>query len=279
MASISATTRAMAATRQKIQWAIGGWLFFVGENLVLSENRTYLIEVLGDGKYHAIYGTFSTIATIGILYGYRKLSKNHLLQGSAIPLAARLGAGAVIGTGMLLASQVAPKLQIPVTRLNNNADDVESSSVSKEPAGWKVRCPFDFTDHSSSNGESSVCGVERVSRHPGLWALGLVSAGNGLLQPTLPLTLWFMGPALIALIGGSHADSRYRRGMGGTLSGLQDYQTSNVPFLAMVMGRQGNDAFGQFVQEIKPLNAVLGVVAAGVWVASRGRVSPKKSLA
>lgn len=37
-----------------MQWAAGGWIFFVAENAILSENRTYLIQELGDDNYHYV---------------------------------------------------------------------------------------------------------------------------------------------------------------------------------------------------------------------------------
>ena len=50
---------ASAASRKSplLKWAAGGWTFFILENAVLSENRTYLIQQLGDDQYHAVYGT------------------------------------------------------------------------------------------------------------------------------------------------------------------------------------------------------------------------------
>ena len=55
------------------RWAVGGWTFFIAENFLLSENRTWLIDEIGDDNYHLVYGFFSTVACSSIGYGYFKL--------------------------------------------------------------------------------------------------------------------------------------------------------------------------------------------------------------
>ncbi|EED90745.1 predicted protein [Thalassiosira pseudonana CCMP1335] len=118
-----------------------------------------------------------------------------------------------------------------------------------------------------------IHGLERITRHPGLWSFGLIGLGNALLVPSLPQRVWLSMPLMVALVGGSHTDSRFRRGMGGTLSNEYDEKTSNVPFLAMLSGKQGNvvDVCRELCWEGKGLNAVLALGVAGVWVARRGR--------
>lgn len=57
---------------QGTRFFIFGWGLFCTENLVLSENRTFIIEKLGLSTYRSIYGTFSTISMASIAYGYFK---------------------------------------------------------------------------------------------------------------------------------------------------------------------------------------------------------------
>ena len=81
-------------------------------------------------------------------------------------------------------------------------------------------------------------------------------------------------PAMVALIGGTHTDLRHRRGMGGELCREVDDVTSNVPFLAMIMGRQDGgvvQSFEALGDEVKVLNAALAAGGAALWVARRGR--------
>lgn len=78
---------------------------------------------------------------------------------------------------------------------------------------------------------------------------------------------------MVALLGGAHTDSRFRRGMGGNMSEEYDRFTSNTPFVAMLSGAQGNvmDVLKDFSEEIKPLNAMIAVGVSGLWVLGRGR--------
>ena len=101
--------------------------------------------------------------------------------------------------------------------------------------------------------------------------MGLVGISQALIVPTLPQRVWWMGPAAVALIGGSHTDSRFRRGMGGSLAPEYESQTSNVPFWAMISGKQQR-SISQFLnEELKPLNAGVAVAASSLWILRRVR--------
>jgi uncharacterized membrane protein len=246
----------LATSNPSLRWAAGGWAFFIAENAILSENRTWLIEELGDDRYHLCYGTLSTIATGSIGYAFHLIRKqqNATLRLAPSPAAA-VGAWAFLSMGLAMASQVAPKLQIPVGWSNQS---------------FQVRCPFDFTDKKNPN-DSSLHGLERISRHPGLWSFGFIGLGQSLLATSVPLRVWWMGPAAVAWLGGSHTDSRFRRGMGGTLEPGYASQTSNVPFMAMLTGKQGSGSWSALLNETKPLNAALAVGMSSLWVLRRVR--------
>mmetsp|Transcript_15383 Transcript_15383/g.26267 ORF Transcript_15383/g.26267 Transcript_15383/m.26267 type:complete len:286 (-) Transcript_15383:1017-1874(-) len=281
-----------AATKlsKPMRWAAGGWAFFIAENFILSENRTYLIENFGDDAYHYAYGTLSTAAMSSVVYGYFRKVKDAppLLFKGPVPLGAKVASFMCLSLGLGMASQIPPKIQIPVEFVTNNSADENNTIATSAAAeavvgpappteeggggGWKVRCPFDFTDNKDTN--SPVHGLERISRHPGLWSFGLLGLGSAFLVPSLPQRVWLAMPSMVALIGGAHTDSRFRRGMGGELSEEYDKVTSNVPLLAMLSGAQGNviDVLNDFSSEIKPLNAAVAVGTAGLWVMSKGRV-------
>lgn len=252
-------------TSSEMKWAVGGWTFFVAENALLSENRTWLIQELGDGNYHAIYGTLSTAATASIAYSYYKLKKGAVSPPStspaALPIKSLVASWTTLTVGLIMASQALPKMQIPVS------------------SKFEVRCPFDFSDrkHGDDGDDTSNAsprGLERITRHPGLWSLAFVGMGNACLQSSLPLKAWWMGPTMVAWLGGSHTDSRFRRNMGGHLNPSYDSQTSNLPFGATLTGKQGSptQAMSDLVNEIKPLNAGVAALVATAFVASRGRV-------
>ena len=48
----------------------------------------------------------------------------------------------------------------------------------------------------------------------------------------------FTFPSIFALIGGAHQDHRFLRNSGGSLSVERYNATSNIPFLAIAMGKQ-----------------------------------------
>eukprot|EP00571_Detonula_confervacea_P008746 CAMPEP_0172322680 /NCGR_PEP_ID=MMETSP1058-20130122/46600_1 /TAXON_ID=83371 /ORGANISM="Detonula confervacea, Strain CCMP 353" /LENGTH=277 /DNA_ID=CAMNT_0013038491 /DNA_START=89 /DNA_END=919 /DNA_ORIENTATION=- len=265
-----------------MKWAVGGWSFFIAENFILSENRTYLISQLGDDGYHMAYGTFSTAAMASVFYGYFRKVKNTqpLLWSlsSPAPLPSKILSFVCLSVGLGMASQIPPSAQIPIHFVagdnnNNSNNSGETNGTASSPTdvnppeekGWKVRCPFDFTDKKDTN--APLHGLERITRHPGLWSFGLLGLGNALLIPSLPQRAWLAMPYMVALVGGAHTDSRFRRGMGGTLSPEYDRVTSNTPFVAMLSGAQGNvmDVLRDFSEEIKPLNAMIAVGVSGLW--------------
>jgi len=262
-----------------IRWAAGGWTFFIVENAILSENRTWLIDSIGDDNYHSLYGTCSTIATISIGYAYYKISRKippipqmvrFRTENSVPPIAAGIGAWLSMSVGLVMASQVAPTFQIPVS-VSTGHDNSSDNNNNNQKWKFQVRCPFDFADtRSETSSDNNIRGLERISRHPSLWCFGLFGMSQSFVAPTIPLQIWWLGPAFVAWLGGDHTDSRFRRGIGGTLSPEYECQTSNVPFLAMISGKQscGWEGLGK---EIKPLNAALGVVASSIWILQRMR--------
>lgn len=234
---------------------MSGWGLFILENVILSENRATIIKWLDDdaqeSKYHALYGTCSTLATATIVYSFMKC-RNAAAKGPLmIPGRGRiLGAVALQAAGFVGLAQMAPKMQIPIG--------------SGKEGKLKVMCPFDFTP---SGPEGGIVGIERVSRHPMLWSMAFVGLGQSIMAPTMPLAVWYAMPTAVALIGGSHHDSRFRRGIGGTLSEERDKRTSNIPFLGMITGDQRQDggvggAFTALGAEMKPLNIGAGVLVA-----------------
>jgi hypothetical protein len=276
------------AKSSDIRWAIGGWAFFIAENAILSENRTWLIDDVFNGDdqmYHIAYGICSTVATSSIGYSYIKLSR---LIPSGKLLLPQLSMGWIAASwcsaslGLVMLSQTLPRIQLPVEMVSNSiAPDVDEYSLtSSDSKGWKfqVRCPFDFSDKKHVSGENdngvNLVGVERITRHPGLWSLAFLGTGSAIWQPTLALSVWMMGPTAVAFFGGNHNDSRFRRGIGGTMDPSYASLTSNVPFAAILSGKQGNVtnvSKSLVIDETKLLNAAAATAVASVWIISKGR--------
>ena len=348
-AEASSSSSSSSFSFKIFQYAFGGWIFFIAENIILSENRNFIIDYVNDtssstsstsstsltttdnnvdeSKYRMIYGTFSTIATVSILYGYRQLRPLRLVLPSttnggitmmkppvttaSIPTVMAM---TMISFGLVLVSQAFPKLQIPMefsfsssttvtkeemvttnptesiaTTTNSTSTSTTTTIAPPKPTDtgfvFKVRCPFDFTDTkqnttTTGNLESNVHGIDRITRHSGLWSFGCIGLGNAFLQPTLGLSLFMTGPVLVALLGGYHYDTRLQRHMGGSFPSITyEQQTSNVPFVAMILGQQPeqncfNSLSTLMTQELKILNAAVAVVIGTLYVMlNKGRHS------
>jgi len=297
--SFSSSLTSSASASAAIKWAIGSWSLFIAENVILSENRTQLIAYLGgDDNYHVFYGSCSSFAVGSILYAYRYkirgVGPRIWTTTNTIPWPARMASFILHSIGLGMASQSFPKLQIPI---HYNKDTMmipreNSSDPTSTKGRWKVRCPFDFSDKYSQTAapiatsknndkidtESSVVpliqGLDRITRHPGLWAFACIGVGNALLVKSIPTQIWFSMPLAVATIGGYHTDSRYRRGLGGYLSPAMEDRTSSIPFWAIFSNKQGDwvtvlETFWK--DEFKGLNATAGVGIAALWVLRRTR--------
>ena len=260
-----------------LKWALGSWSLFIAENFVLSENRTYLINAVGDDNYHYMYGTCSTAAVGSIVYGYfYKVRGNgpfRWVQSMPMPLYTKIIGFIALSAGLGLVSQTAPKFQLPLAYTADNENSGNQSTASKKSASknWKVRCPFDFTHPESKvlDGGIEIRGVDRITRHSGLWSFGLVGLGAACLTPSIPTSVFYSMPLMVALLGGAHTDSRHRRGMGGNLRKDVDAKTSNVPFAAIISGN--DDGIKDIIDETKGLNLLVGVGIAGFIVMTKGR--------
>jgi hypothetical protein len=309
----SMSSAAVAGTFRKSpqwRWAVAGWGLFVAENTLLSENRTYLIQQLGgEEQYHMAYGLCSTAATASIAYGYYVLTRGAhaeahgsvhpaAFRGTVPPIPRLVASWTLLSLGLVMASQALPKLQIPVALVDapppestdrTTVDTTRVTTATTPIAGtptptaaapsrsyqFQIRCPFDFTDQSHHKADgAAVVGLDRVSRHPGLWSFAAIGLGVAGLQRSVPLALWWTGPAAVAWIGGAHQDSRFRRGLGGHYDPVYASQTSNLPMVALLTGQQGNvtESLTKLLgSELKLLNALGATAAAAVFVLSRGR--------
>ena len=237
------------------KWICLGWGGFTLENLILSENRSQIIEYFGeDGNstYHRLYNTLSTLACASVVFGYLRYRPGvRYLQGiSKLRLATGFTVASVGACGI---TQLAPKFQVPYS--------LESG---------KARCPFDF--HDKELGENE--GLIRVTRHPMLYSIGMLGFGIGLTSVNLGTMCLLSGPLFVALVGTHHQDYRYRRNIGGTLTPERELVTSNIPFLALISGR--NDWYELF-NEMKKMNCLVGITSVGLLLLSRGRRGRNKN--
>lgn len=121
----------------------------------------------------------------------------------------------------------------------------------------KIRCPIDFQKGKKKEGEYS--GMERISRHPALWFLGLTCLGSAVTTVYAAHAAMFTFPVVFAYLGGAHQDQRFRRSSGGVLTADMEAISSNVPFVALLTGRQ---SWKKLNEEMKWTNAGLAVAVA-----------------
>ncbi|KNC81639.1 hypothetical protein SARC_06044 [Sphaeroforma arctica JP610] len=211
-------------------------------------------------------------------------------SGSPRMRAMRAGAFTLHALGLVGLSQMAPKLQMPIGLASDAGSDLrtptqQSSEIvnsdyqsnpqlaftntaqltavspthsvvaaaqATKPLRFKAKCPMDFKPADVPAGQ--VGGMERISRHPSLWALAMLTSGSALLTPFIAEACFYLGFGLFAIIGTEHQDYRYRRGSGGELSPEKEAITSNMPFMALITGRQD---WGALFNEMKWSNATI----------------------
>jgi uncharacterized membrane protein len=119
-------------------------------------------------------------------------------------------------------------------------------------------------------GPDAARGMVRITRHPFLWGIALWAFVHLIVNGDLA-SLIFFGSLLVLAVGGTLAiDAKRRRSFGGQWTKFADV-TSDVPFAAIVAGR---NRLGLALAEIgvwRPLTAIL-VYAAAFYL--HGRLGP-----
>jgi len=232
-----------------------GWTGFILENVVMSHNRDWIISEFGDHKYHMTYNVLSTAACSSILYGYIKHGRK---SGPLVPCKGIPGivASLVLQTiGFGIISQQLPKLQMPVGVKSETKPEATNNAINTTGgSALFVRCPMDFRPPDVP--ADGVYGTMKISRHAAFWSFGMVCAGEALTTVFLPEVVMFSFPIVFALIGSEHQDYRYRRNSGGSLTPEFERITSNIPFMALLRGKQ---SWSELYNEIKWTNASVGV--------------------
>eukprot|EP01061_Rhynchopus_euleeides_P017270 TRINITY_DN28733_c0_g1_i1.p1 TRINITY_DN28733_c0_g1~~TRINITY_DN28733_c0_g1_i1.p1 ORF type:complete len:238 (+),score=72.00 TRINITY_DN28733_c0_g1_i1:170-883(+) len=205
-----------------VKWVVGGWTAFFAENIIMSENRTEIIEAIGKEGYFATYSLLSTLSVASIATGYYRHAdkakrRSFPLRGAGLALRI-MGASAV--------SQSLPALK----NLSASADPAEYE-------GMKAFCPMDLKWAKNAEGKE-VYGFKRITRHPQLWGAAVYGIGAAVGSACPVTAAAALGFTPCALVMGAHIDSRYERGIGGTMSDEVRETTSNIPFVAAAMGKQ-----------------------------------------
>ena len=291
----------------------GGWLFFVAENAVLSENRQVFIDRLGDRGYKSCYGLLSTCSLASVAYGLwrhgpgpriRTVGPPSLAIGSALTCVGLVGAfnlapalanplgddftgcpldlkavRAEKATDVVGLERVTRCAEIKFTGAFLLNSRVDHHAIDATPARWRGSVgssPLDGASAAMRSPRNDLVKNYRVhpthwlistqvTRHPQFWSLGFLGLGCAAMTPFAGTAAAALGFPLVALVNGTHLDSRHRRGMGGSLSVEREAKTSGVPFVALLRGRQ---PWAPLLDELKPVNSVLAMGASAAVMAA-----------
>ena len=244
-----------------------GWSSYILENVVLSHNREEIIHAVGPDMYYTIYSVLSTASCGAIAYAYFRHCRTSGPIIKRNPYISQVIGFGLQGMGLVGLSQLAPKLQIPfMYESSGDPDPVQPNRNAERKSGTiALRCPIDF---KSKDWPTGTYGLDRVSRHSTLWSLGVLCLGSAAVTPFVPEMVAFSFPMVWAVVGSAHSDYRHRRGSGGQLGQEEERSTSNIPFLALMQGRQSWTALRD---EIKWTNAGLGLGLASLMALRRLR--------
>jgi uncharacterized membrane protein len=103
--------------------------------------------------------------------------------------------------------------------------------------GLTTRNPASVRQEGALDRPDAVRGMLRITRHPFLWGVAIWAAGHLLVNGDAAAIVLFGSMLLLALVGTTSIDAKRRRALGAKWEAFAD-QTSNVPFAAIVQGRQ-----------------------------------------
>lgn len=188
-------------------------VFFLGLHLAVAGSplRGVLVERLGPGPYMALFSVASVAGIVWVAMAYNGAAisaGNIMLPGFPLPLwFAHLGA-----LVMLIAFLFA---FIGVTTPNPTSVGGEGTLDRSEP----------------------VRGILRITRHPFLWGVLIWAAFHFLANGDLAASILFGTFAILTAAGTWSIDAKRRRALGAKWDTFAA-QTSNVPFAAILAGRQ-----------------------------------------
>lgn len=183
--------------------------FFVLLHLMVSGTalRGALVGAIKEGPY---MGLFSLASLGGIVW----LSMAYGQAKGTGPVLWDLGAGA--RHGGLLIMLLSLLLLVP-------------GLLTPNPTSAKQEGALDRPD--------AVKGMLRVTRHPFLWGVAVWAVGHLLANGDLPSVILFGALLALALLGGPSIDAKRRKALGAKYDAFVA-QTSNVPFAAILAGKQ-----------------------------------------
>lgn len=200
--------------------------------------RDALTGAIGEGPYMGLF----SLTSIGLLVwlslafgGARSAAGNSVIWSSG-----RVARDVQLGLQLLAFLLVVPGLTTP------NPTSVRQEAVLEKP--------------------DAIKGMLRITRHPFLWGVAIWAAGHILVTGNAAALIFFGGLLLLALFGTASIDAKRKRMLGDAWDAFAA-RTSNLPFAAILAGRQK-----LVLAEIGWWRIALALVLYGVVVAVHGRV-------
>ena len=181
--------------------------FFVGTHLGLPSSplREALVEKLGERGYRLLFSALAVVALAWLVVSFARAPEIVLWTAP----------GYVRGLVLLLMPLACLLFLCAFTSPNPMAAGRPPETDSADP----------------------VRGIQRVTRHPLLWSIAIWAGGHILAAGDLAGLLFFGALLLVAALGSVLADRRRMR-RGGPGWGIYFQTTSNLPFYAILQGRQ-----------------------------------------
>jgi uncharacterized membrane protein len=185
--------------------------YFIAIHLLVSGTRVrdHLVARIGQGPYMGLFVILSWIGLIWVGWAYagvRHEAENRFFWGPT-PATRHIQ----LGVQLLAMLLIVPGL---TTR---NPTAVRSEGALERP--------------------DVVRGMVRITRHPFLWGVAVWAAGHLMVNGDLASFVLFGGLLFVALVGTVSIDAKRRRALGLAWAGFEA-QTSNIPFAAILRGRQ-----------------------------------------
>lgn len=181
-------------------------IFFVAIHFVISGSplRGKMVALIGEGPFR---GVFSLMSLIGIVWLSRAYGQAEYIQLWGKPYEFRPFALIVMLVAFLF-------VVLAFTSPNPTAVGGEALLAEREPAK----------------------GIQRITRHPFLWGVVLWSFAHLIVNGDVASVIFF-GSFLVVAIGGPFSIDRKRKKAVGDAWDRFAALTSNVPFMAIIQGR------------------------------------------
>lgn len=185
--------------------------FFVLLHLVVSGTRVRdsLTRTLGQGPYMGAFSLASVagLTWLGFAFAGSRAAAWNASYWDITPVTRHIQLGLMLAAMLL----IVPGLTTP-----------NPTSVRQEAA-------LDRPD--------VIKGMLRITRHPFLWGVAIWAAGHLLVNGDRASLVLFGSMLILALFGTASIDAKRKRALGATWDAFAR-QTSNVPFAAILAGRQ-----------------------------------------